>query len=117
MLGRALSPDPAGTVQPDFVLGDDGGANCEPGFVQLAAETLRGCGPSVSLNVPFHGAELVSTWSEPVRGRHSLEINRRLSMDEGTRDRTAGFEPMRGAIWRRWGRVPSYCWQPVHMAQ
>ncbi|MGO1074182.1 N-formylglutamate amidohydrolase [Inquilinus sp. CA228] len=99
-VGHALSPDPAGTVRPDFVLGDYDGASCEPGFVQLAAETLRGLSYSVALNVPFRGAELVSAYSAPERGRHSLqiEINRRLYMDEESRERTAGFEALRGDL-------------------
>ena len=99
-VGHALSPDPAGTVRPDFVLGDYDGASCEPGFVQLAAETLRGLGYSVALNVPFRGAELVSAYSDPPRGRHSLqiEINRRLYMDEESRERIAGFEKLRGDL-------------------
>ncbi|WP_026872826.1 N-formylglutamate amidohydrolase [Inquilinus limosus] len=99
-IGHALSPDPAGTVRPDFVLGDYDGASCEPGFVRLAAETLRGLGYSVSLNVPFRGAELVSAYSDPARGRHSLqiEINRRLYMDEDSRERTAGFAALRGHL-------------------
>src|SRR5262249_10744081 len=55
-VAHKLSPDPAGTVRPDFVLGDRGGTTCEPGFVALVERTLAGMGYSVVRNVPFNGA-------------------------------------------------------------
>jgi N-formylglutamate deformylase len=98
--GHALSPDPPGTKRADFVLGDRNGTSCEAGLIQRAAETLRSYGYSVSLNVPFSGAELVAAYSDPARGRHSLqiEINRRLYMDEATREPTAGFAELRANL-------------------
>ena len=98
--GHALSPDPVGSERADFVLGDRDGTACEPGFVALIERHLRGFGYTVAINQPFKGAELVSAYSDPSRGRHSLqiEINRRLYMDEGTRERTAGFGPLRAHL-------------------
>lgn len=92
-VGHALSPDPAGTVRKDIVIGDYDGQACEPDFVNLAVETLRGFGYSVSLNIPFRGAELVSAYSAPAKERHAIqiELNRKLYMDEVTREKSANF--------------------------
>lgn len=92
-VGHALSPDPAGTVRKDIVVGDYDGTSSEPEFVQLVIRTLENFGYSVSLNVPFRGAELVSAYSAPEKNRHSIqiELNRKLYMDEVTREKTTGY--------------------------
>ena len=95
--GHKLSPDPEGADRADVVLGDRDGTSCEPDFVAMVEGALRGFGYTVAVNRPFKGAELVAAYSDPARGRHSLqiEINRRLYMDEVTRARTAGFATLR----------------------
>jgi N-formylglutamate deformylase len=105
-VGHALSPDPPGTVRPDFVLGDRDGTSCEPGFVDMVHGALEGMGYRVARNDPFKGAELTSAYSDPADGRNSLqiEINRRLYMDEGTRARTAGFRRLAADL-RRLGEA------------
>jgi N-formylglutamate amidohydrolase len=109
-VGHALSPDPAGTVRADFVLGDRNGTSCEQAFVHLAAEVLRGCGYSVSLNVPFTGAELVQAYSNPADGRHSLqiEINRRLYMNESSRERLSSFDNVKADLTHLSQRLRDY---------
>lgn len=99
-VGHALSPDPAGTVRKDVVVGDYDGQASEPDFVNLVVETLKGFGYSVSLNVPFRGAELVSAYSSPSNGRHSIqiELNRRLYMDEQTRAKTSGYDDLKANL-------------------
>jgi N-formylglutamate amidohydrolase len=99
-IGHVLSPDPAGTIRKDVVIGDYDAQASEPGFVNLVAETLKGFGYSVSLNVPFRGAELVSAYSAPARHRHSIqiELNRRLYMDEASRERSQGYAEMKGNL-------------------
>jgi N-formylglutamate amidohydrolase len=99
-VGHRLSPDPAGTVRPDVVVGDFDGQACEPGFSALVADTLKAAGLSVIMNKPFRGAELVSAYSDPANGRHSLqiEVNRKLYMDEETRERTAGFAALKATL-------------------
>ncbi|MBP0652290.1 N-formylglutamate amidohydrolase, partial [Mycobacterium tuberculosis] len=69
-------------------------------FSSLVAETLRGYGLQVVMNKPFRGAELVSAYSDPAAGRHSLqiEVNRNLYMDEDTRARTAGFAALKDKL-------------------
>ena len=101
-VGHSLSPDPAGTVRPDFVIGDIDGESTEPEFSAMIISTLESFGYVVSHNVPFKGAELVKRYADPANGRHSLqiEINRRLYMDEKTRARNSGFGPLQADIKR-----------------
>lgn len=91
--GHKLSPDPEGRPRADFVLGDRHGRSCDPALTAHVATILRELGYDVALNDPFAGAELVTAFSAPERGRHSLqiEVNRRLYMDETTRARSEGF--------------------------
>ena len=109
-IGHSLSPDPAGTVRADIVVGDYEGASSDPDFVALVVETLEGAGYSVSLNVPFKGAELVSAYSDPSAGRHSIqiELNRRLYMDEVTRERTAGYGALKADLAKLGGKMRDF---------
>lgn len=101
-VGHAISSDPAGTVRADICLGDMHGSSASKEFVGLIAETLRAEGLEIALNKPFRGAELVTAYSSPAHGRHSVqfEINRRLYMDETTRERTAGYDDLKQALAR-----------------
>jgi N-formylglutamate deformylase len=87
------SDEGEGAVRADFVLGDRDGTTCEPAFTQCVRETLAGMGYSVKLNDPYKGVELVRAFSDPKRGRHSLqiEINKRLYMEDGSLKKSAGF--------------------------
>ena len=50
----------------------------------------------IKADCPYKGMELVRAFSDPAAGRHSLqiEVNRRLYMDERTRQKGAGFEKL-----------------------
>ena len=89
----AMSTQPKGTRRPDFVLGDRDGQTCEPAFTQTVAEFLRARGFHVTINDPYKGVELVRAHGHPAQGRHSMqiEVNRRLYMDEVTREPNDGF--------------------------
>jgi N-formylglutamate deformylase len=108
--GHKLSPDPEGSERVDIVLGDREGTSCEPDFVALVETRMRGFGYTVAINRPFKGAELVAAYSDPARGRNSLqiEINRRLYMDEATRARTAGFTTLRAQLAELGAAMRSY---------
>jgi N-formylglutamate deformylase len=86
---RIASPHPLA----DFVLGDRDGTTCEPAFVDLVERELRGRGYTVARNDPYKGVQLIAQIGQPALRRHSLqiEIRRPLYMDEGTRERNAGF--------------------------
>ncbi|WP_448204156.1 N-formylglutamate amidohydrolase [Azospirillum sp. sgz302134] len=85
---------------PDFVIGDRDGTTSEPEFVDLLVEVLRGFGYTVAVNDPYKGVELLARYADPVRGRHSvqLEINRRLYMNEDTLERHDGFARLRNDL-------------------
>ena len=87
------SEDGEGSVRADFVLGDRDGTSCDPRFTEFVRATLAGLGYRVKVNDPYKGVELVRAYADPASGRHSLqiEINKRLYMDEGTLQKTAGF--------------------------
>lgn len=84
----------------DFVIGDRDGTTCEPGFTGMIAAHLRAQGYDVKINDPYKGVELVRRYSDPARGRHSIqvEVNRRLFMNEATLAKTAGYARTERAI-------------------
>ena len=88
-----ISEEGPGKARADFVLGDRDGSTCEPEFTARVAHALKGMGYEVKVNDPYKGVELVRAFSDPRAHRHSLqiEVNRRLYMDEKTRERNSGF--------------------------
>lgn len=89
-----------GGGQADFVLGDRDGTTASPDFLHLVRDTLRSLGYSVKVNDPYKGVELVRAYSNPGRGRHSLqiEINRALYMDEVTFERLPQFVGLKNSL-------------------
>ena len=94
------SDDGAGSVRPDFVLGDRDGTTCGGWLTELVRATLAGMGYSVKVNDPYKGVELVRAYSDPKAEKHSLqiEINKRLYMDESTFAKTAGFQRLQSQL-------------------
>ncbi len=86
----------SGKALADFVLGDRDGTTCDPTLTGIVEDYLTGCGYTVARNDPFKGVALVARIGRPAERRHSLqiEINRKLYMDEGTFEKTAGFTPL-----------------------
>ncbi len=89
-----------GTARADFVLGDRDGTTCDPSFTEFVRSHLAEMGYVVTVNDPYKGVELVRAYSDPARGRHSLqvEINKRLYMDESARARHSGFAPLQANL-------------------
>ena len=81
------------SMRPDFVIGDRDGTTCAQGVTRQLERSLKQQGYSVSINDPYKGVELVRAYSDPQVGRHSvqLEVNRRLYMNEKTREPIAKF--------------------------
>lgn len=96
----AMSPEPMGTTRADFVLGDRDGTSCAPALTQTIHDFLVARGMSVGINNPYKGMELVRANGDPGANRHSIqiEINRRLYMDEETRQPNAGFSPLQTVL-------------------
>lgn len=86
-------PEGRGVERPDFVLGDRDGTSCDPAITSQVGQFLRDAGYRVAVNAPYKGVELVRRYSNPARGRHSLqiEINRALYMDERRVRKIDGF--------------------------
>jgi N-formylglutamate amidohydrolase len=98
-VGNAASED--GPVpRAEFVLGDRDGTTCEPAFTAFVAGELRDMGYDVKINEPYKGVELVRRYSDPAKGRHSLqiEVNRKLYMDERRIERNGGFSRVKADL-------------------
>jgi len=110
------SEEGPGKARADFVLGDRDGTTCEPKFTAFVADTLKAMGYSVKINDPYKGVELVRAFSDPAAGRHSLqvEVNRRLYMDERTREKTAGFPKLQRDIAALVSKVAAYAAERSH---
>lgn len=109
----SISEEGPGKPRADFVLGDRDGTTCEPQFTTMVASTLRAMGYEVKINDPYKGVELVRAFSDPAAGRHSLqiEVNRKLYMDERTRERTVGFDTLKANLDRLLQAVAAYAAQ------
>ena len=106
----AISEEGPGKPRADFVLGDRDGTTCAPEFTAFVAQHLRARGYDVKVNDPYKGVELVRAFSDPSRGRHSLqiEVNRRLYMDERTREKAPGFARLQADLDALVGAVSAY---------
>ena len=109
-LSSQISEEGPGKRRADFVLGDRDGSTCAPEFTQVVSEALREMGYDVRLNDPYKGVELVRAFSDPAMQRHSLqvEVNRRLYMDEASRERSAGFAELQRNLTRLLEIVAEY---------
>ena len=95
-----ISEEGPGVERADFVLGDRDGTTCAPEFTAFVAATLRGFGYDVRINDPYKGVELVRAYSDPANHRHSLqiEVNRRLYMNEATREPNGNFQILKSDL-------------------
>jgi N-formylglutamate amidohydrolase len=99
-VGGAQAEGGAGRARADFVLGDRDGTTCDPAFTEFVRGVLAAMGYDVKVNDPYKGVELVRAYSDPARRRMSLqlEINKRLYMDEATRQKSDGFAPLQRTL-------------------
>ena len=113
-----ISEEGPGVPRADFVLGDRDGTTCAPEFTTFVALTLRGMGYEVRVNDPYKGVELVRAYSDPAGNKHSLqiEVNRKLYMDEITREPNANFAKLQGDITALIKAISGYARQhlPAH---
>ena len=99
-----------GTKFPDVVLGDRDGSTCAPAFTAMLAEAFRAEGLSVAVNDPYKGVELVKQFGRPSENRHSIqvEVNRRLYMNEATRERSANYAVLKAVLEQVMGKVAQF---------
>jgi N-formylglutamate amidohydrolase len=95
-----IAEEGPGMPRADFVLGDRDGTTCSIEFTSHIADTLRGFGYEVKINDPYKGVELVRAYSEPAENKHSIqiEVNRRLYMDEASRNPNDHFEKLQANL-------------------
>lgn len=94
----------------DFVLGDRDGTTAAAEFTHAVAQALRRRGFNVAVNDPFKGVALIARLGRPSERRHSLqiELHRGLYMDEGTRERSSGFESLQNALTEVAAEIAAY---------
>ena len=99
-----------GTPFADIVLGDRDGSTCAPEMTALLAAAFRAEGLSVAINDPYKGVELVKRFGRPNENRHSLqiELNRKLYMNEQTRDRNANYGVLKVSLERVMGKLAMF---------
>jgi N-formylglutamate deformylase len=99
-MSSVISEEGPGVARADFVLGDRDGTTASPEFTSFVAVVLKGMGYDVKINDPYKGVELVRAYSDPAMNRHSLqiEVNRRLYMNEDTRELNAHFDKLKENI-------------------
>lgn len=78
----------------DIVLGDLDGQSCCRDFMRALKSFWTDLGYTTTINDPFKGVELVARYSQPTRGKNSvqIEINRSLYMDEQTGLKSKDYE-------------------------
>ena len=91
-----------GTPFADVVLGDRDGSTCAPEMTALLAAAFRAEGLGVAINDPYKGVELVKRFGRPHENRHSIqiELNRKLYMNEATRERNANYGRLKASLQR-----------------
>jgi len=104
-----------GTRFADVVLGDRDGSTCAPALTALIADAFRDEGLSVAINDPYKGVELVKRFGRPQDNRHSIqiEINRKLYMNEATRERTADYAALKALLTRVTTRIAAFAAVPA----
>ena len=115
MSGR-ISEEGPGKPRADFVIGDRDGTTCSSEFTAMVAAALRAMGYDVRINDPYKGVELVRAFSDPAAQRHSLqlEVNRRLYMNERTREKSEGFAKLRADIERLIAAIAAFAVERSH---
>lgn len=96
----AMSTQERGTARPDFVLGDRDGTSCSPDMTEAVRSFLVAKGFSVAVNDPYKGMELIRANGDPSKHRHSMqiEVNRKLYMNEETREPNDGFNALQSTF-------------------
>jgi N-formylglutamate deformylase len=81
-------------AHPDIVLGNRDGSTCANELMNFLKEVCEKHGLNVKLNDPYKGVAIVRDIGKPAEGVHSVqvEINRRLYMNESTRELNPGYK-------------------------
>jgi N-formylglutamate deformylase len=99
-----------GTKFADVVLGDRDGTTSSAEFMQMLSDAFQSEGLSVAINDPYKGVEIVKQVGKPKENRHSIqvELNRRLYMNEATRERTPDYVKLKASVTRVLARMAEF---------
>ncbi len=99
-IASGSATDFPGEAHADFVVGDRDGSTASAALSQWVCQHLRARGYDVAYNHPYKGVELVRRYGDPLRHRHSiqLEINRKLYMNEVTFEMTLGVVALKATL-------------------
>ena len=91
---------PPGKELADVVLGDLNGKSSDPEFVAVIKEAFQQRGYTVAVNDPYAGQDLLVAHGAPAQQRNSLqiELNRKMYLNEQTRDPLPQFRPVQADI-------------------
>ncbi|GAB2599972.1 N-formylglutamate amidohydrolase [Nitrincola alkalisediminis] len=91
------STEHPGLEHPDIVLGDRDGRTADPSITEFLRNVFSELGYTCWVNHPYKGVELVKAYSDPAQNKHSiqLEINRRLYLNEATRELLPEYRRLR----------------------
>ena len=94
----------------DFVIGDRDGSTAALHFTHALRDFLKSLGYTVTINDPYKGVELIRRYSNPARGRHSvqIEINKALYMNEITRKKSRDYNALKDDIEKMVHFISSY---------
>jgi N-formylglutamate amidohydrolase len=94
------SVQPGRRALPDIVLGDRFGASCDGRLTSRVERAFKDHGFSVARNAPYAGGYTTQRYGNPRRNVHALqiELNRCLYMNEHSRERSGGFQPLRAQL-------------------
>lgn len=81
-----------GRSRAEVVLSDFEGRSCAPEFMNLTRRVFESVGFEVAINWPYKGGRMTQRYGRPEAGHHTvqIELNRKLYMNEATRDRIPG---------------------------
>jgi N-formylglutamate deformylase len=94
--GRFATDQP-GLVHPDIVLGNRDDTTCSNELLQVLKRVCNDFSLEAKVNDPYKGVAIVRDIGNPAEGVHSVqvEINRKLYMNESTRELHDGYEQIK----------------------
>jgi N-formylglutamate deformylase len=94
--GRFATDQP-GLIHPDIVLGNRDGTTCSDELLQELKRVCQQFSLEAMVNDPYKGVAIVREIGNPADGVHSVqvEINRKLYMNESTRELHSGYEQIK----------------------
>lgn len=104
---------PSTGTQVDIVLGTRDGTTCSSCFVKELKYFLERLGYRVSINNPYKGVDILRRYGDPLRNRHSLqiELSKALYLNEETNELNGGSTELKKNITKMMGFIRDYAAQ------